>query len=76
MSTVFTEPPRMAGRKKENFDRRRVEFMAEPDWIERANDEALRSGHGNLSAFIRVVVTAYLDRIDAERRDSRRRRDK
>ena len=57
----------MAGRKKENFERGRVEFKAPPEWIERVNAEAERSGHGNLSAFIRFVVTQYLDNIEAER---------
>lgn len=51
----------MAGRKKENFDRERVEFKADPEWIERVNDAAIRLGFGNLSALIRFVVTQYVD---------------
>jgi hypothetical protein len=57
----------MAGRKKERFDKGRVEFKATAEWVERANDEAVRLGL-NLSAFIRMVVTQYLDKAEAERR--------
>jgi hypothetical protein len=63
----------MAGRKKENFDRKRVEFMAEPEWIRRADTEAKRLGL-NLSSFIRMVVTQHMDRADAERGTDRRKR--
>jgi hypothetical protein len=59
--TVATEARRMAGRRKESFDRGRVEFKAPEDWIRRANGLALRMGFGNLSAFIRFVVTQYMN---------------
>jgi hypothetical protein len=57
----------MAGRKKENFDRNRVEFMAEPAWVKRADDMAKRLGFGNLSVFIRFAVTEFMDRMETER---------
>lgn len=66
MTTLATETRRMAGRKKENFERGRVELMAEPKWIARANTEAERLGM-SLSAFIRMVVTQYLDKAEDER---------
>jgi hypothetical protein len=56
----------MAGRKKENFDRGRVEFKAEPEWIERAAKYGERVGM-NLSTLIRVAVTQYLDQAGADR---------
>jgi hypothetical protein len=59
--TVATEKSRMAGRKKESFDRGRVEFKAPEEWIRRANEMALSMGFGNLSAFIRFVVTQYMN---------------
>lgn len=55
----------MAGRKKENFDRGRVEFKAPPDWIERATKHGERLGL-SLSSFMRMVVTQYMDKADAE----------
>jgi len=66
VNQLLTENPRMAGRKKENFDRGRVEFKAPPKWIKRATDEAERAGFGSLSAFIRFAVTQYLDRAEGE----------
>jgi hypothetical protein len=63
----------MAGRKKENFDRKRVEFMAEPEWIKRAASEAERLGL-NLSSFIRMVVTQHMDKTEAERDAAKRKR--
>lgn len=65
--------PRVAGRKKENFDRARVEFKAEPIWIKRAHDTATRLGFGNLSDFIRFAVTYYIDQVDTERPPPRRK---
>jgi hypothetical protein len=56
----------MAGRKKENFDRGRVEFKASPEWIERVTREGERLGL-NLSAFIRMVVTQAVERAETER---------
>ena len=58
---------RMAGRKKESFDRGRVEFKCEPELAERATIEGARQGL-NLSAFIRMVLINYLDQKEAERR--------
>jgi hypothetical protein len=56
---------KVAGRKKENFDRGRVEFKAPPDWIERATRHGERIGL-NLSSFMRMVVTQYMDEVDRE----------
>jgi hypothetical protein len=61
----------MAGRKKENFERGRVEFKADPEWIERVNAEAERIGL-NLSSFIRMVMTQYMDKVEAERPPKRK----
>lgn len=58
---------RVAGRKKENFGRSRVEFKADPDWIKRAYNTLKLLGFGNLSDFIRYTVTKYMDQIDTER---------
>jgi hypothetical protein len=72
MNEAVLDKPRMAGRKKENFERERVEFKASPEWIERA----VRAGEHiglNLSAFIRMVVSQYLDRMEAEQSVPRRR---
>lgn len=64
---------RQVGRKKESLDRERVEFRADPEWIERVNTEALRLGL-NLSSFIRMIVTQHMDRVEDERADSKARR--
>jgi hypothetical protein len=56
----------MAGRRKESFDRGRVEFKAPPEWVERATREGERLGL-NLSAFIRMAVTQWMDKAAAER---------
>ncbi len=66
MTETLTEKPRMAGREKENFERGRVEFKADPEWIRHVHHEAERLGL-NLSSFIRMVVTQYMDRLEAER---------
>ena len=65
MNATLLGSPHMAGRKKENFDRGRVEFKATPEWTERATRAGERLGL-SLSAFIRMVVTQYLDRMEAE----------
>lgn len=49
----------MPGRKRQNFDRPRVEFVAEPEWIEMVAKEADRMGL-SLSAFIRLAVNEKL----------------
>jgi hypothetical protein len=67
MSGTATRVPEDAlGRKKESFERGRVEFKASPAWIERATREAERRGL-NLSAWIRMVISDYLEQLDAER---------
>jgi hypothetical protein len=53
----------MAGRKKENFSRGRVEFKAPEAWVRRAMEVAERLGFGNLSAFVRFAVTDYMNRV-------------
>ncbi len=63
-----------AGRKKENFDRARVEFKADPAWIERMARKGERLGL-NLSALIRMVMTQWADQEDqaeAARKPDRR----
>jgi hypothetical protein len=61
----------MAGRKKESFDRGRVEFKAPPEWIEEVNEEAQRLGL-NLSSYIRMVVTQAVQKAKADRRKEER----
>ncbi len=58
-------------RKKSSFDRGRIEFKAPPEWIERATHEGERLGL-NLSAFIRMAVTQWMDRVEAERAAQKR----
>jgi hypothetical protein len=53
-------------RRKESFERGRVEFKASPSWIERATREAERRGL-NLSAWIRMVVSDHLEKLEADR---------
>lgn len=74
--TLALVSKRMAGRKKENYERGRVEFMADPAWIERADDCAKRLGFGNLSAFLRFVTTQYMDQVDVDRPPAPRPRPK
>lgn len=56
----------VAGRKKESFKSGRVEFKADPEWVEEATAEAMRLGFGSLSALIRFAVTRYLAEVAAE----------
>jgi hypothetical protein len=49
----------MPGRKRENFDRPRIEFVADPEWIRLVANEADRMGL-SLSAFIRLAVNEKL----------------
>jgi len=57
---------RMAGRRKESFERGRIEFKASEAWTRRANAAAERLGFGSLSALIRFAVTRYLDEVAPE----------
>ena len=63
MTTVLRKGPGMAGRKKESFERGRVEFKAPADWQRRVAAAAERLGFGSLSALIRFAVTKYLDEV-------------
>jgi hypothetical protein len=56
--------PPMA-RKKQNFERQRAEFVADPALIEAATDAGESLGLG-LSAFIRVAITEKINRMKAE----------
>jgi hypothetical protein len=71
MTQTLTRKNHMAGRKKESFSRGRVEFKAPPGWIERATREGERLGL-NLSSFIRMVVTQYMERVETERAAQRK----
>jgi len=53
------------GRPKQNFDRRRVELVAEADWIARVNAQAERLGL-TLSAYVRQAVTLKMEKDEAE----------
>ena len=70
MQTTFAGK-KPVGRKKESFERGRVEFKAPPDWVERATREGERLGL-NLSAFIRMVVSQYMERVEADRAAAKR----
>jgi hypothetical protein len=72
MNALVTDQKRMAGRKKENYDRGRVEFKATPEWILRADRMAKEDGHGNLSSFIRFAVTQYMEQRELEKRAGRK----
>ena len=76
MTETLAGPGRMAGRKKESFDRGRVEFKADPEWIERATRAAEALGFGSLSALVRVAVTAYLAQHLPEAPPAQRKRRK
>jgi hypothetical protein len=52
------------GRKKENFERRRLELVAETDWIVRISAQADRLGL-SLSSYVRMAVTERLERDEA-----------
>lgn len=65
MPQTVTETFRMAGRKKEVFDRGRIEFKATAEWTERAMRHAERLGLNNLSAFIRFAVTQWMEEAEA-----------
>lgn len=59
MLTAKRKRSDMPGRKRQNFDRPRIEFVAEPAWIEMVAKEADRMGL-SLSAFIRLCVNEKL----------------
>ena len=64
-SGLLTETERMpGGRRKQNFERRRLELVAEPEWIERVSKQAERLGI-SLSAYIRLAVTRSLESDEA-----------
>ncbi len=52
-------------RKKQNFERQRAEFVADPALIESATDAGESIGLG-LSAFIRVAIMEKINRMKAE----------
>jgi hypothetical protein len=60
----------MGRRKKENFDKMRIEVRAEPAWIERVATEAERLGL-SLSAYIRLAVNERLERTEDARKGRR-----
>jgi hypothetical protein len=73
MTQAVTETRHMPGRKKENFERGRVEFLAEPAWIERVVKVADRLGL-SLSSYIRMVVTRDVEREEADRPPERKKK--
>jgi hypothetical protein len=74
VSTYFPlESTMKAGRKKENFDRERVEFKADPAWIAKVVQYGQSLGL-SLSAFIRLAVNEKMQRMDSERPTSRKQR--
>jgi hypothetical protein len=64
-TATIQDGSKMAGRKKENLSRGRVEFMAEPEWIARVYRQAERLGT-NISSYVRQAVTRQLERDEAE----------
>jgi hypothetical protein len=59
------EGRKVAGRKKENYTRGRVEFQADPEWIERVDRQARRLGM-NISVYVRWATTKQLDHDEME----------
>jgi hypothetical protein len=53
------------GRRKEKFERRRLELVAEPEWIARLTVQAERLGL-SVSAYIRLAVTERLERDESQ----------
>jgi hypothetical protein len=60
----MTTATRMAGRKKENFDRDRIELRAPAEWIARVAAVAETLGL-SLSAYIRLAVNERVQRDQA-----------
>lgn len=66
MTESLTEECRMAGgRKKHNFERDRLELVADPALISRAAAQAERLGI-SLSAYVRISLTKQVERDEAE----------
>ena len=65
MPEALTEASRMAGRKKENFERGRLELVADPELISRAAAQAARLGI-SLSAYVRVAISLKVERDEAD----------
>lgn len=63
MSVVETKSD--LGRKKQNYERTRAEFVADPALIEAATAAGESLGLG-LSAFIRLALTEKMNRMKAE----------
>ncbi len=63
----------MAGRKKENFQRERIELKAPSEWILKATQYAEELGGLSLSAFIRLCVNEKMQRMDTERPTTRKK---
>jgi len=49
------------GRKRENFDRDRIEIRAEADWVNLVSEEAARLGL-SISAYLRLAANEKLAR--------------
>lgn len=65
MNEALTEALRMpGGRKKENFDRGRLELVADAEWISRLDIQAKRLGM-SLSAYVRMACTERVERDEA-----------
>jgi hypothetical protein len=60
MTTRFTEARVMAGRRKKNMTRDRMELKAEPEWIARLTRVAKKLGL-SLSAYVRLALTEDMD---------------
>jgi len=55
----------VAAKKRVNPQRNKVEFLAEPEWIDRVTKVAERLGL-SISAYIRMVVTQRMNADEAE----------
>jgi hypothetical protein len=64
----------VAPRKKENFDRERIEIRADAAWIAKVTSEAERLGL-SLSAYIRLAVNERMERTADAKRARRSRSD-
>jgi hypothetical protein len=74
-SLVAVDREHMAnGRKKENFERGRLELKADPEWIARVVEYGETLGL-SLSAFVRLSVNEKMQRMDAERPPIRKRKE-
>jgi hypothetical protein len=75
VNTTLTESERMAGgRRKENFDRERLELVADPKLIARASRQAERLGL-SLSAYVRQAITRQVERDEADAPPPRKAKD-